>query len=298
MTTETRGASPEQLERDIAATRMEIDSTLAAIQDKLSPGQILDQALRYMKDNGGQLAGNVGRSVRDNPIPLALVGIGLSWLMVSGSRGNDDLPSSPATGEDRSSVRERAAHTADAAQDRISSTAEQLERKASELAGEGKEKLRDAGETTQRYGEAAKDRLDSVRAQTGDAVRGARNGAYRAKDSAIRFFDEHPLVVGALAVAAGAALGALLPATRRESDVMGDESKRVREAAKEEAEETVHSAKTIARAVKAGAKRGSEAASDEGSGTGTPEGEETTAAADGRAPKRAAGSASSENKPR
>jgi hypothetical protein len=255
MTTETRGASPEQLERDIAATRMEIDSTLAAIQDKLSPGQILDQALRYTKDNGGQLAGNVGRSVRDNPIPLALVGIGLSWLMVSGSRGDDDLPSRPTTGEDRSSVRERAAHTADAAQDR----------------------------------------LDSVRAQTADAARGARDGAYRAKDSAIRFFDEHPLVVGALAVAAGAALGALLPATRRESEVMGDESARVREAAKEE---TVRSAKTIARAVKTGAKKGSKAASDEGSETGASKGEGTTATAGSRARERAAGSASSENKPR
>ncbi len=42
--------------------------------------------------------------------------------------------------------------------------------------------------------------------------------------------EENPLVIGALAVAAGAALGALLPSTAREGQLMGEASRRVKEA--------------------------------------------------------------------
>lgn len=79
MTTATE--SPEQLEQQIARTRAEIDVTLDAIQEKLSPGRLLDQVMDYTKENGGAFAGNLGRSVRDNPVPVALLGIGLGWLM-------------------------------------------------------------------------------------------------------------------------------------------------------------------------------------------------------------------------
>lgn len=262
MTNETRGASPEQLEHDIAVTRMEIDSTLEAIQEKLSPGQILDQALRYTKDNGGQFAGNIGRSVRDNPIPLALVGIGLSWLMVSGNRNDAESPYRAQTRDVDPSSRDRVASGTDAARERVVTASEAVEGKASELAGAGRQKLREARDTAEQYGEAAKSRLESVRSHTTDAARSARDGIYSTTDSAVRFFEEHPLVFGALAVAAGAALAAIIPPTRRESEFMGDESTRLREAAKEEAQETVRSVKTVARAAKAGVKKGVKTASE------------------------------------
>jgi hypothetical protein len=74
----------DRIERDLARTRARLDATIDALQEKLSPGQMVDQAVSYLKDTGGgEFGRNLMVSVRDNPIPVALVGIGLAWLMVS-----------------------------------------------------------------------------------------------------------------------------------------------------------------------------------------------------------------------
>lgn len=75
------------IERDLARTRSRLDATLDELQQKLSPGELMDQAVTYLKEGGGMEFGhNLGRSVRDNPIPVALIGIGLGWLVVANSR--------------------------------------------------------------------------------------------------------------------------------------------------------------------------------------------------------------------
>jgi len=79
--------SPEQIEREISELRAQISDTLDAVQDKLSPGELLDQALGYAK-GGGAIATDIGRGMRDNPIPATLFGISLAWLWYSGSRRN------------------------------------------------------------------------------------------------------------------------------------------------------------------------------------------------------------------
>ena len=75
------------IERDLARTRSRLDATLDELQQKLSPGELMSQAVTYIKEGGGMEFGhNLGRSVRDNPIPVALIGIGLGWLVVANSR--------------------------------------------------------------------------------------------------------------------------------------------------------------------------------------------------------------------
>lgn len=81
--------SPEEIEREIAATRSEIDETINALQEKVSPGQLVNQALGYVKEGGGDFAANLGRAVRDNPMPLMLIGVGLGWMMFSGRSSED-----------------------------------------------------------------------------------------------------------------------------------------------------------------------------------------------------------------
>lgn len=81
--------SAAELERDIRRTEDEIARTLDLIQQKVSPGAAVDAVVRMSRENGAEFAANLGRSVRDNPIPIALVGTGLAWLMLSG-RGKED----------------------------------------------------------------------------------------------------------------------------------------------------------------------------------------------------------------
>ncbi|MDX6752324.1 DUF3618 domain-containing protein [Geminicoccaceae bacterium 1502E] len=73
-----------RIERDLEQTRVRLDATIDALQDKLSPGQMLDQAIAWGREGGGaEFTDNFMRTVRTNPMPVALVGVGLAWLMAS-----------------------------------------------------------------------------------------------------------------------------------------------------------------------------------------------------------------------
>lgn len=80
-------ASPDQLEREIARTRAEIDRKLALLQERLSPRRVAGQVAGSVGAQGGAFARNLGSALRDNPVPALLLGIGVLWLMVA-SRPN------------------------------------------------------------------------------------------------------------------------------------------------------------------------------------------------------------------
>jgi hypothetical protein len=87
-----------EIERDLDRTRAEMSQTIDALQERLSPGQLFEQGMRYFLSGGGrsftdgaaEFAQNFGRAVRDNPIPFALVATGLAWLMLGGGRQRSD----------------------------------------------------------------------------------------------------------------------------------------------------------------------------------------------------------------
>ncbi len=82
MTADTR--TPDEIQRDVERTRAEISQTLDEIQRQLSPGELVDRALRYF---GGprQLGLSVGELIIRNPLPVTLIGVGFAWLALAGS---------------------------------------------------------------------------------------------------------------------------------------------------------------------------------------------------------------------
>ena len=77
----------DRLEADVEQSRHRLNDTLSELGSKLSPGQMLDEGLGLLRGQAGQFAGRLGRQVRDNPLPVLLVGAGVAWLVVS-SRQN------------------------------------------------------------------------------------------------------------------------------------------------------------------------------------------------------------------
>jgi len=76
---------PEEIEDDIARTRAEVSSTIDAIQSKLTPGQMMDQAFAYARTSlPADFGANLGNTIRDNPVPVALIGVGIAWLAMQG----------------------------------------------------------------------------------------------------------------------------------------------------------------------------------------------------------------------
>lgn len=73
----------EQIEREIEARRARIETRVDEISSRLSPGQLLDEAMRYTRQGpGADFTRNLGRSVVENPLPVALMGASLAWLAV------------------------------------------------------------------------------------------------------------------------------------------------------------------------------------------------------------------------
>ena len=74
---------PEDLERKIAEERARVGATLDELQRRLTPGQMVDEVLRHGRGAGTDFIANLSRTLAANPLPAALVGVGLLWLLIS-----------------------------------------------------------------------------------------------------------------------------------------------------------------------------------------------------------------------
>lgn len=79
----TRAKRPDEIEAEIARTRSDLSQTLEAIEGRLAPRQLLEKGFDMMRDGMSGDMGKVGRVLRENPLPLALIGAGIGWLMLA-----------------------------------------------------------------------------------------------------------------------------------------------------------------------------------------------------------------------
>ncbi len=199
-----RSRDPEDIARAIDETRSEVDETLDALQARLSPGQVLDRAMELVRANGGQFAGNLGRTVRDNPWPVLLTGVGLAWMMASTRSGAaaSARPSGPG------GLREG-----------VSEASERFSAAASEALGESRNRV---GAAAHYAGAAASDTVRRVSEGLTNATNLVRDQSQRMSEGLSDLLRDQPLLVGAVGVALGALLGYVLPATEAESRLVGE----------------------------------------------------------------------------
>src|SRR2546423_13252177 len=79
--------SSEQLEREAERARAQVADTLDELRNRISPGQVVDEFVDYARERGiGDFTRNLGNDVRANPLPVALIGAGIAWLMMANGR--------------------------------------------------------------------------------------------------------------------------------------------------------------------------------------------------------------------
>ncbi len=89
--TDDRHKSSEELEREVARERDQITRTLDELRDRMSLGQMVDQAFNYARNSGGSdFVHNITRQVQANPLPVILTGIGIGWLMMGSGRSSHE----------------------------------------------------------------------------------------------------------------------------------------------------------------------------------------------------------------
>ncbi len=137
------------------------------------------------------------------------------------SYGSGSSDEGPGLGERlsdaASAVGERVSHAADSVRDRARSLTGRAEERWDRASSRMDDRYRSGSSRARSAYDAGSDRLHDLR-DTGRAY--ADSARSRLSD----LLDEHPLAVGAVAIAIGAAIGGALPRTRREDELVGARS--------------------------------------------------------------------------
>jgi hypothetical protein len=232
---------PAELEREADRARANVEHTLEALERRFSPGQLLDQVLQVVKENGGDFGRNLSIQVRNNPVPVMLTGIGLTWLMAASDRPPRSVGTS--TGPSLGSRASSAASSARGAAEHAGETARSAAQGARSAMGSAAESARGALETASEGTRAA---MDHVTGSAQSMAHATRTGARSMMEGYDYLRREQPLVLGALAVAAGALIGAMIPSSRAEDEWFGEQSDEAAERLKEEARQKATQAKSAA----------------------------------------------------
>jgi len=194
---------PQAIERDLAETRARMDQRLDELQEKLKPGQMVNETISYLGggQNSSEAADKLISLAKANPMPAALIGAGLGWFLVerltsqrqqnaqrlqNGSTGAGGGQSPVGDGGMRDPSMTEATHAWE----------QRKAQRAQSSAGSGAVgKVKDAARRLS-------DKVTDSRAAT------------RLRASASRI--DRPIAMGGLTALAGLVAGALLPVTEQE----------------------------------------------------------------------------------
>jgi ElaB/YqjD/DUF883 family membrane-anchored ribosome-binding protein len=238
------GDEVAQNRTEIERTRADMSETVDAIQERLSPQNLKEQAKAQAKDTAREAGSGFVERIKQNPVPAAMVGIGLGWLLMSGreeSSGRQRFQDGPYYYE-RSGGRPYPAY---------------YEESSGSSVGQGRTTGEAASQARDRAGQVtgqAQERASQLGSQ-------AQDQAQRAKGGFQQMLQENPLAVGALAVGLGAAVGFSFPETAKEHQVMGEARDSLVERGKERAQDVKERAQ---RAAEEGQRAAKEEAQNQG----------------------------------
>jgi ElaB/YqjD/DUF883 family membrane-anchored ribosome-binding protein len=250
-------ANTEQLRADIEDTRADMSQTINEIQERLSPEHLVGQVketvreatigkvekvmssvgetisevaepAREMAGRAGNAIKEVGTTVADtiykNPIPLALIGLGVGMLVMRNFGGQSYSTSSRKLSPGRRSNYELGdvGQARQTQQSTGTSTLNQVKETASDLASRSTDALSNLGTK-------------------------AKNSATAVGTRFERMMHENPLAVGAVAVATGTAIGLALPSTRFESEHIGETGEKLVERVEDIARNALNKAQDAAK---------------------------------------------------
>lgn len=217
--TDEEAAEAAVIRSDIEQTRLEMGGTLNELGHRLEPGYLVDQAKENVREatigRVEETTNMVMETIKRNPVPTALAGIGLFMLW----------------------------------KNRAEDSGSQYRRYGSDYRSYG---VRGMPQQDQDLGSRARDAASAVRDNVGNAVGSAAESAQQAAGTALdsagqtaeevgwrldSFMQANPLAVGVIAAGAGAVVGSFVPATEQEREMLGDASRQVASTVREKVDE-------------------------------------------------------------
>lgn len=270
------GRGSEAIRSDIDRTRADMDETFAALDAKLTPSQLLLEGWNLFRGGSTAGASKLWRVAKEHPMPAAVIGLGLGWLLVESSRNEEEsrrgfrgdygygrgtyggsygytgstgyaaggyAGTSGYTGADYD---EESGGRLSAAKDKVKDAAGSAKDAVTGAVSGAGHKVGDAAGWTKEHardlGHRTKDQASALRGRAKTQVRRARVGFWQT-------MEENPLMVGAATLALGVIAGLAIPSTRREDELMGETRDRLVEDVKEAGQQAVEKGKHVAEAV-------------------------------------------------
>lgn len=274
----------EQIKARIEETRKEMGETIDAIQERLSFSNVSEQvsehvnnviesakdsiydatvgkAVGFMKNAGdGITNSNMAHTVRSNPFPLLLIGLGAGLLAYQSYSGKSR----------KFAGRRNLSGGYDSERRSLSGAAYQnQERRSGSTLGSARKAVGDmTGKAYDTVANTANSALGTVSSAAGsayDGVTGTVNEAYSTAEDVMHrgyeragelahdvhekydyYLEENPLAIGAVALGLGAAIGFAIPSTHYEGKLMGEARENLMQKATEAAGGLVDKAKHVA----------------------------------------------------
>jgi hypothetical protein len=82
--------SPAEIEREIEEERRGLTGTLDELQNRFSFDRMTTEAGHFMRSQSGEVMHAVSRAVRENPMAVALTGLGIAWMILGSRRNGSD----------------------------------------------------------------------------------------------------------------------------------------------------------------------------------------------------------------
>lgn len=206
----------DSLEQQVDENRRRLAASLHGLTGTLAPRSVTEQLTEAAHSYGGQLGQQAVSAAKRNPAALVLTGAGLALMLTgSGGRPRPAAPQPAAVPPEAAfaGFDERVAAADAAMKKEMTGMSDESFRasKMRETLNAGLDALPDA----------ARKRVLKARTAALQAQEKVEAHAARAAKRGRTFYDQNPLAAGAIALGLGALIGALLPATRREDELLG-----------------------------------------------------------------------------
>ena len=226
--------TPQDIEREIEATRERMSRDIDELGDRLSPDNLKRQAKDAITGKAHEMVSNVGAGARrtgfrmmdfiqENTSLVAAMGLGAVWLIQQRSRSEisgDRMARFAYTGPERRGsgltqrIADRAGDVRHAIGSAVGSATETVSERAGELREQARARAGDLAERAEELGSGARERARDLGHRAQEQTRRARGGVER-------LMKENPLAVAAGIAAIGLAAGLLVPETERERRTLG-----------------------------------------------------------------------------
>ena len=271
------GRGSEAIRSDIDRTRANMDETFAALDAKLTPTQLLLEGWNLFRGGSTAGASKLWRVAKEHPMPAAVIGLGLGWLLVESSRNEEERRGfrgdygygrstyggsygyTGSTGYATGGYAGTSGYTGagydydeesggrlSAVKEKVKDVAESAKDAVSEAGHKVGDKVGDAAGWTKEHaldlGHRTKDQAYALRGKAKTQVRRARVGFWQT-------MEENPLMVGAATLALGVIAGLAIPSTRKEDELMGETRDRLVDEVKEAGQQVMEKGKHVAEAV-------------------------------------------------